>query len=104
MHAEKRAGPGGQNNGGTFPGSQANSDSSQPVTTALYFLNRPFLYSLNENNDIIVLCMRMGIGTAERSQLFIKELLVSHKPSWYSMISTCYKAFVFSQLPFFYIH
>ena len=73
MHTEKRAGPGGQNNGGTFPGSQANSDSSQPVTTALYFLNRPFLYSLNENNDNIVLCMRMGIGTAERSQLFIKE-------------------------------
>ena len=45
MHAEKRAGPGGQNNGGTFPGSQANSDSSQPVTTDLSFLNRPFLSS-----------------------------------------------------------
>ena len=101
MHTEKRAGPGGQNNGSTFPGSQANSDSSQPVTTALSFLIFIFI---NENNDIIVLCMRMGIGTAERSQCFIKELLVSHKPSWYSMISTCYKAFVFSQWPFFYIH
>ena len=70
----------------------------------IFSIARFFLFSLNENNDIIVLCMRMGIGTAERSQLFMKELLVSHKPSWYSMISTCYKAFVFSQWPFFYIH
>ena len=28
MHAEKREGQGRQNNGGTFPGSQANSGSS----------------------------------------------------------------------------
>ena len=61
MHAEKRAGPGGQNNGGTFPGSQANSDSSQPVTTALSFPNHPSLYSLNENNDIIVLGTGLSI-------------------------------------------
>ena len=62
MHAEKRAGPGGQNNGGTFPGSQANSDSSQPVTTALSFPNHPSLYSLNENNDIIVLGTGLSIS------------------------------------------
>ena len=76
MHAEKRAGPSGQNNGGTFPGSQANSDSSQPVTTALSFLSHPSLYSLNENNDIIVLCMKMLIGTAGRSHPFIEELSI----------------------------